>query len=263
MPDSATPRLGGSAGLTTQMLPRLRPLLTPGLMTLAALAILISLGIWQLERKAWKEDLIARIDARAHGEPGAIVPEPHWPEWRPEDDEFRRVRLTGTALPDKEVLVHGLMSAGPGSTLQGFYIFTPVQLASGAIVMLNRGFVPSELRDPARRAEGHPSGAITATGLVRASEARGWFMPENRPERDAWFTRDVTAMAQARGLERVAPFWIDADPVPHATGWPRAGQTRLSIPNNHLHYALTWFGLALALVGVFGTWAWRRTREAA
>jgi surfeit locus 1 family protein len=239
---------------------RLRPLLGAGLATLAALAILVFLGAWQLERRAWKQDLVARIEARAHGEPDAIVPEPRWPEWRAQNDEFRAVRLTGTALHDKEVLVHGLMSGQPGSPLQGFYVFTPVRLASGAIVMLNRGFVPGELRDPAMRRDMQASDAVSVTGLMRAPEARGWFMPENRPELDQWFTRDIAAMAQARGLERVAPFWVDTLPAPTATAWPRPGQTRLSIPNNHLQYALTWFGLALTLLGVFGAWAWKRTR---
>jgi surfeit locus 1 family protein len=244
------------------MLHRLPLLLRPALAALAVLAILISLGVWQLERKAWKEDLIARIEVRAHGEPGAIVPESRWPEWRAQDDEFRRVRLSGTAVHDKEVLVHGLMSRQPGSTLQGFYIFTPLRLASGAIVMVNRGFVPTELRDAVRRPPAQANGEMIVTGLVRAPETRGWFMPENSPAREAWFTRDLRAMAQARGLERVAPFWIDADPVPNAAGWPRPGQTRLSTPNNHLQYAFTWFGLALTLVGVFGAWAWHRLRIA-
>ena len=99
---------------------------------------------------------------------------------------------------------------------------------------------------------------MTVTGLVRAPETRGSFMPENEPAADRWFTRDIAAMARARGLDRVAPFWIDLDPVPGATGWPRPGQTRLAIPNNHLGYALTWFGIALALLGVFSAFAWRR-----
>ena len=242
---------------------RLRPLLAPAAATLAALAILVSLGVWQLERRAWKEGLIAQIAARAHGEPGEIVPEPRWPTWRAEDDEFRRVRVTGTFLHDKEVAVHGLMSGQRGSPVQGFYIFTPLRLASGATVSVNRGFVPTELRDPARRPDTQPGGEVSVTGLVRAPEARGWFMPENRPERGEWFTRDVAAMAQAGGLDRVAPFWIDADAVPNSTGWPRPGQTRLAIPNNHLGYALTWFGIALTLVGVFAAWAWGRVRSTA
>ncbi len=240
------------------MLARLRPLLAPGLASLVALAILLSLGVWQLERKAWKEDLIAQIDARAHGEPGEIVPEARWPDWRKEEDEFRRVRLAGTFLHDKEVPVHGLMSAQRGSPVQGYHLFTPLRLAGGGIVMVNRGFVPTDLRDPARRDEKPPAGEVTLTGLVRAPETRGLFMPENDPARDRWFIRDLAEMAGARGIERVAPFWVDMAPTPNATGWPRPGQTRLAIPNNHLGYAFTWFGIALALVAVFVAWARNR-----
>jgi surfeit locus 1 family protein len=239
---------------------RFRPLLAPALAAFIAFAILLALGVWQLERKAWKESLIAQIEARAHGTPGEIVPEGHWAEWRAADDEFRRVRLAGTFLHDKEVAVHGLLSAQRGAPVQGFYLFTPLRLASGAAVMVNRGFVPSELRDPARRTEPPSAGEATVTGLVRAPETPGWFMPDNSPERDEWFTRDLAAMARARGVDRVAPFWVDADPVPNATEWPRPGQTRLAIPNNHLGYALTWFGIALTLVAVFGAWSWTRVR---
>jgi surfeit locus 1 family protein len=123
--------------------------------------------------------------------------------------------------------------------------------------------VPSELRDPARRDGSSPAGEVTVTGIVRAPEQRGWFVPENRPERNEWFVRDVAQMAEARGLDRVAPFWIDADPAPNAAGWPRPGQTNLAIPNNHLGYALTWFGLALTLVAVFGAWGRQRLRSSA
>jgi surfeit locus 1 family protein len=240
---------------------RFRPLLAPGAATLVVLATLFGLGVWQLERKAWKEDLIAQIGDRAHGEPGEIVSEAQWPEWRAASDEFRHVRATGTFLHNMEVPVHGLLSQR-GSALQGFYIFTPLRLQSGATVLVNRGFVPTDLRDPARRADSQP-GEVTVTGLVRAPEARGWFMPENQPGRNEWFVRDVGQMAEARRLERVAPFWIDADAIPNATGWPRPGQTILAIPNNHLGYALTWFGIALTLVGVFGAWAWGRMRASA
>jgi surfeit locus 1 family protein len=253
---SGPPRNDGLGSTTHRFL----PLLAPGVAAFVALTVLLSLGFWQLERKAWKESLIAQIETRAHGEPGDIVPEAQWSEWRAKDDEFRRVRLTGTFLHDKEVAVHGLLSAQRGSPLQGFYIFTPLRLASGAIVIVNRGFVPSELRDPARRPETLPTSEVAVIGLVRAPDTTGWFMPDNRPERDDWFTRDLSAMTRWRALERVTPFWIDADPIPNATGWPRPGQTRLAIPYNHLGYALTWFGIALALLGVFGAWAWGRVR---
>lgn len=235
-------------------------LLAPGLATLAALAILLSLGVWQLERREWKNDLLARIEARAHGEPGTITPEAEWPLWRAEDDEFRRVRVTGVFLYDRETPVHGLMAGQRGAPVQGFYLFTPLRRPDGSVVAVNRGFVPTELRDPAARPGSQPAGDVAATGLVRAPEARGWFVPANDLSRRDWFVRDPAEMARAWGLRRVAPFYIDADATPAPGGWPKGGQTQLALPNNHLQYAVTWFGLALTLVGVFGAWAWQRLR---
>jgi surfeit locus 1 family protein len=240
--------------------PRWRALIAPGLATLVALAILVSLGVWQLERRAWKETLIARIEAHAQGQPGAIVPEAQWPDWRAAEDEFRRVRVEGAFLHDREVLVHGLMAAQRGAPAQGYYVFTPLRLREGATIFVNRGFVPTELKDPKFRAEGEAPGPVTVTGLVRAPETRGAFVPVNDPAREEWFMRDPATMARARGLDRVAPFYLDADAAPNSGGWPRGGQTNLSVPNNHLQYAMTWFGLAMTLIGVFGAWAWRQAR---
>lgn len=244
---------------------RWRDLVVPAVATLIAFAVLVSLGTWQLQRKAWKDGIIARIEARAHGEPGALAPEASWPQWRAEDDEFRRVAMTGRFLADKEAPVHGLMSGQRGAPLQGYYLFTPLERPDGSIVIVNRGFVPTELRDPARRPDGPASGGpapgeVTVTGLVRAPERRTWFVPENDPSRNEWFVRDVAEIARARGLERVAPFIVDADAAPNPGGWPKGGQTLLALPNAHLQYALTWFGLALTLVGVAGAWAWGRIK---
>jgi surfeit locus 1 family protein len=235
-----------------------RSLLAPGLAALVALAILIGLGTWQLQRKVWKEDLIARIAAGIHGEPGEILPESAWSGWRADADEFRRVRLTGTFLHDREALVHGLASAQRGAPAQGFYLFTPLRLASGATVIVNRGFVPTELRDPASRPHSQPPGEATVTGLVRAPQPRAWFTPQDLPSQNRWFTRDPSSIAAAKGLDRTAPFYVEADATPNPGGWPRGGQTRPDLPNSHLQYALTWYGLALALAAVFGTFAWRR-----
>jgi surfeit locus 1 family protein len=236
-----------------------RSLILPGLAALVALAILIGLGTWQLQRRAWKEDLIAQIAARAYGEPGAIVPETDWAAWRADQDEFRKVRVTGTFLHQFEAPVYGLAPGErQGAPLQGYYLITPLKLATGAIVMVNRGFVPTDLRDPARRPESLPSGEVTITGLVRAPEARNSFTPDDDPARNQWFARDPQAIAAAHNLERVAPFLIDADGSPNPGGWPRGGQTPLTLPNNHLQYAVTWFGIALTLIGVFAAFAWRR-----
>ena len=242
--------------------PRWRSLLAPSLATFVALAILVALGLWQLDRKAWKDGLAQAIAARAFGEPGTIHPEASWSGWRAADDEFRRVRVTGRFLHHLEAPVHGLMPSEPRGAVQGYYLFTPLQLADGPVLIVNRGFVPSELRDPGARASGQVPGEVTVTGLVRAPERRGWFVPENDPTRNRWFLRNPAAIAHAHGLDRVAPFYIDADATPVPGGWPKGGQTRLTLPNNHLQYALTWFGIAVTLIGVFAVFAARRLRGA-
>lgn len=236
-------------------------LLPAGIAALVSLAILLALGTWQLQRLAWKEGLIAQIQARSFGEPGEVAPEGAWPAWRAEADEFRRVRVTGTFRHDREVLVHGLMaSAVKGHPGQGFYVFTPLERPDGSTVIVNRGFVPTELKDPSARAAGQVAGEVTVTGLVRAPEARPRFVPENRPAQGEWFVRDLRQIAAHQGATRTAPFFVEADATPNPGGWPRGGQANLSIPNNHLQYALTWFGIAATLVGVFGVFARRRLR---
>ena len=247
--------------MTASRLHKGRSLIVPGLAALVALAILIGLGTWQIQRKAWKEDLIAQIETRAYGEPGAILPESEWPAWRADQDEFRKVRVTGTFLHQFEAPVYGLARGErQGAPIQGYYLITPLRLASGAIVMINRGFVPTDLRDPGTRPESQPVGEVTITGLVRAPEARNPFTPNDDPARTRWFARDPQAMAAAHKLERVAPFLIDADASPNPGGWPRGGQTPLTLPNNHLQYAVTWYGIALTLIGVFAAFAWRRLK---
>lgn len=237
---------------------RLRPLVAPGLATLIGVVILVGLGVWQLGRGAWKADLLSRIEARVHAPPGEIVPEREWPNWNAAADEYRRVRREGVFLHDKETLVRGNSPRDrQGNVRLGFFVLTPLRGDNGSIVIVNRGFVPQELREPARRPGSQPGGRVTITGLVRASQERGAFVPKNNPGKGEWFSRDVEAIAAAQGLTRVAPFLIDADASP-ATAWPRGGLTVVNFPNNHFGYALTWFGLAAALIGVFAAWAWRR-----
>lgn len=243
--------------------PAWRSLIAPAMASLAALAILIPLGVWQLERKTWKEGLVAAIESRAFGPPAEVAAESAWPAWKASADEYRRIRVSGTFLHDKEVAVHGLAEERPGRPLQGFYIFTPLRRDDGSVVMVNRGFVPTPLRDPSRRAAAQPEGPISVTGLIRGPEERGWFVPANDPGRDEWFVRGIAEMAAARGVGRSAPFYVDADASPNPGDWPRGGQTRIELPNNHLQYALTWFGLAATLVGVFAAFAMRRLRPQA
>lgn len=235
---------------------RLAGLLAPGLACVLVLALLIGLGLWQLERKSWKDGLTAQIQARAFGSPSEVPPEREWPSWRAADDEFRRVRLEGVFDHGREVLVHGLLQDRPGRPVQGFYVFTPLRRDDGSVVIVNRGFTPTPLKDESTRREGNLPGRVNVVGLIRAPETRGWFVPENGPA--SWFVRDVGQMSREQGLARAAPFYVDADATPHPGGWPRGGQTRILLANNHLQYAFTWFGLAGALAAVFAVFAHRR-----
>jgi surfeit locus 1 family protein len=234
-----------------------RSLLAPGLVSLLCLGILIALGTWQLGRKAEKEALIDRILARSKVEPPAALPAPD--TWNAERDEFRRVRATGTFVHDAETLVHGLAAGEvPGRALQGYYVLTPFRLDGGGTVLVNRGFVPTELKAPASRAAGQIAGPTGVTGILRGSEPRTMFVPAPDPVRNEWFNRDIAGISASRGLTDPRPYLVEADATPNPGGWPKGGQLRVDLPNNHLQYAFTWFGIAACLLGVFAVFAWRR-----
>lgn len=170
-------------------------------------------------------------------------------------DAYRRVRLAGTFLHDRETLVQAVTEQGGG-----WWVLTPIRTAQGSMILVNRGFVSPERRNPATRQAGNPAGNVEVTGLLRMSEPDG-FLRRNDPAAGRWYSRDVAAIAAARGLTDVAPFFIDADAAPNAGGWPIGGLTVVAFRNEHLVYALTWFALALmaaATVVVVGRDEWRR-----
>lgn len=207
----------------------------------------LALGGWQVQRLAWKTDLIAQVDARVHA-PAEPAPGPRqWPTVTRQDDQYRRVVVQGTFLHDKETLVQAVTDAGGG-----FWIMTPLVDDRGFTVLINRGFVPAGRRDPAARADGQVMGPQTVVGLLRITEPNGGFLRANDAAGDRWRSRDVTAIAARRGLTNVAPYFIDADATPNPGGWPLGGLTVIRFANSHLVYALTWFGMALlTLVGLW------------
>lgn len=242
--------------------PSNRALVAAAIATVISLVILIALGNWQMERLAWKEGLIAQMQERAYGEAGAILPPEQWADYVPQEEEYRRVSVTGRFLHEHEVAVHGLMPTSTrGNPVQGFYLLTPLEIGPDALVFVNRGFVPTSMHDPDARPAPPPEGEVSLTGLVRAPEERTLFVPENIPEAERWMVRDIAQMADARGLDAVAPFYIDAEVDPTAPDWPRAGATVLDPPNNHLQYALTWYGLAAVLAVIFLIYARPRLRS--
>jgi surfeit locus 1 family protein len=214
-----------------------------GLSVLLA-ALLVGLGVWQLERRVWKLDLIARVEQRVHASPVAPPGPEAWPRVTADHDGYRRVRLTGVLDADHETLVQAVTEQGPG-----FWVLTPLRTDQGFTVLVNRGFVPPERRARASRPLDPASGPASVVGLLRISEPRGGFLRANDPAAGRWYSRDVQAIAKARGLSNVAPYFIDADATPNPGGWPLGGLTVIRFPNSHLVYAFTWFGLALMTAG--------------
>ncbi|HYZ41610.1 MAG TPA: SURF1 family protein [Stellaceae bacterium] len=232
---------------------RFRPLFWPTLFTAPTLLLLLALGFWQIERLGWKENLIAQRQTAVAAAPVA-VPQ-NLEEAR--GMEFRHVIDEGEFLNDKEIFI-GATSEGGGL---GYHVLTPLREPNGRVVFVNRGFIPSELRDPAKRAAGQLSGRVQVKGLLRLPpDGRpSWFLPDNRPDLNYWFWVDIPEMSAADKLERVAPFYIDADATPNPGGWPKGGVTRLTLPNDHLQYAITWFSLAVALVVIYVLYHRRNT----
>ena len=238
-------------------------LLWPAFFSVLGVAILIGLGVWQLHRLAWKEALIAEVSSRVGAPPVALPPELEWPRLAPADYGYRHVRVAGDYDFAHQALIFRALETPRGRYGgPGWLVLTPLRLADGSTVIVNRGFVPDD-KKAAFLAGGPANGPAKAevTGLMREPESRTWFTPADDPASGQWFTRDPAAIAAAMKLTRVAPFTIDADSGPDPAALPEGGETILSFPNNHLSYACTWFGMAAALIGVFIAFAWRKAED--
>jgi surfeit locus 1 family protein len=214
----------------------------------AAFSLLIALGTWQLQRMVWKRDLIAARTAQlalpplvlagaSSGDASSGDPVPG----------FRRVRATGTFVHGKELYL------GPRGRdgAPGYHVITPLRLAAVAVVLVDRGWVPLNRRDPATRLAGQVAGRVTVTGRVRPPPRRGPFTPENRPAKGEWFVLDVPAMAAHLGLRRALPYAIEAGPAANPGGWPKGVASAIRLADNHLQYAITWYALAAALAVIY------------
>lgn len=202
--------------------------------------------MWQVQRRAWKLDLIARVDRRIHAQPQPAPGPADWAGLSRENAEYRRVRVLGTFLNDRQTLVQAVTDYGGG-----YWVMTPLATRWGT-VLINRGFLPADLKSSQSRAHGNITGPVMVTGLLRMSEPGGAFLHHNAPADNRWYSRDVAAIARTRDLLRTAPYFIDADAAPEPDGWPKGGLTVVTFRNAHLQYAITWFALALlSAVGAY------------
>jgi surfeit locus 1 family protein len=231
-----------------------RPRLVPTLFVGGALLILLGLGTWQVERLAWKTNLLNTIATRMNAAPRPIA----GPDFS-QVAEYERVQVHGHFLHDREI---HLLARSLQSDI-GYHIVTPLAADGGGTVLIDRGFVPQDKRDPATRLQGQVQGQVTVTGIVRMPHKPGlaFALPDNRPAENMWLWLDLPQIANTVGTS-LAPFVIDADATPNPGGLPVGGQTRLEVPNDHLQYAITWYALAVALVVMFIIYHRRRRTTA-
>lgn len=245
-----------TAPANTHSHPSVRRRLLAIVFGLPVLAMLIGLGTWQVQRLHWKEALLATIEQRIHA-----VPEPFAEvEARFQatgDVDYWPVTVTGEFLHGGE---RHFFATNEGQS--GFYVYTPLKLVDGRFLLVNRGFVPYDDKDPATRPEGQLGGEARVTGLARNPLAQkpSSMVPDNDPAKNIFYWKDRDMMAASAGLPadaKIVPFFIDADKTPNPGGLPVGGVTIIDLPNSHLQYAVTWYGLAAALAGVLGIWLWR------
>jgi surfeit locus 1 family protein len=232
---------------------RFRPTLWPTVFTIPALALLIALGSWQVQRLHWKETVIAEREAALARAPqsvdsitgtGAAL-------------SFHPVSATGVFLHNREIYMDGKSHrSNPGGQ-----VVTPLRLDRGGVVYINRGWVPRELRDPGKRLAGRVAGPVTVTGILRRSGRKSDWIPENQPEKDVWYSVDVVQMAKRHGLAGVRPFYIEAGPAANPGGWPMGRKPVVLLSNNHLQYAFTWYSFAVVLLVIYVIYHTKRPDE--
>lgn len=229
------------------------------ILSFAALGTLLALGTWQVQRLHWKEDLIATIDARITSEPRSLA-DVQMRLTTTGDVDYWPVTVSGEFRHEGE---RHFFATHQGQS--GYYVYTPLQIDNGRFILVNRGFVPFELKEQETRSEGQVAGRQTITGLARnrLDAKPSLIVPDNDPAKNIFYWKDLDVMAATSGVgdgEAYLPFFIDANDAPNPGGLPVGGVTLIDLPNNHLQYAVTWYGLAAALVAVLGAWLLRQRR---
>jgi cytochrome oxidase assembly protein ShyY1 len=236
------------------------------LFTLFLTAVCVALGVWQLQRRTAKHELVAALTERLAEAPIALPPPSQWAALNSARDEFRRVSFTATYAPLPDAMVYSSGSAvrkdasGPGT-----WAFLPARLPTGETVVIDAGFVENTMQDRSvedravkKLVTGQP---VALTGYLRFPEAAGWMTPAASRDKRLWFVRDHLAIATALGWGAVAPFYVDLEQPAPANNIPRPGPLDVHLKDDHLQYAITWFVLAAVVLIAFAVWARGRVRE--
>jgi surfeit locus 1 family protein len=221
------------------------------IVTLAALTLLIGLGLWQLQRLEWKRSLIAEIETRTKAPPMTLTEAIAFAK-DGRDPSYLRVHVAGRFENDKERHLYAIAEGAPG-----WHLIAPLVTEDDAIVLIDRGFVPDAMKEQTTRPQSLVEGETSVTGLVRLPETSFTFTPNTELDRNRWYFRDLDGMAHSMfgdNPPNLAPFSLEAEEAGAHGDGPRVGQTRLDLPNNHLQYALTWFLLAFCLLVVYAVY---------
>jgi len=220
-----------------------RPSLAMKISAGLSLIILLGLGSWQVDRLFWKKDLIEMRQAQAQMPPIAVptdtVLDP--------DMAFRAAYAEGRYLNDQEKYLMARTRRGN----VGFQLITPLEQEDGRIILVNRGWVPQDYREPETRPDSLIEGPVRVSGVLRLPSEKHWAQPENDAIRNQWFYVDVNHMAEDTGADLASPYYLELDDTPIPGGLPIGGQAKVELPNNHLEYAITWYSLALTLIVIF------------
>lgn len=223
----------------------------------AVFAALITLGLWQMKRLEWKETLLTNIEQRLTSNPISLQ---ELLDLANAGDDFEYQPVTVTGIFDHAKERHFFATHNGFS---GYYVYTPL-IGDFGVIFINRGFVPFDFKEPIHRSEGQVGGSITVQGLARKmlEEKPSSVVPENDPDKNIYYWKDLRSMAQTTGLSfddpKLLKLFVDADEAQNPGGFPQGGVTIIDLPNNHLQYAFTWYGLAATLLCIVIIFLFRR-----
>ena len=215
------------------------------------LAVLLYLGLWQVQRHFWKADLLEKLQTRSEAAPKSLTPDMVAPGAGLAEAlnklEFQRVNVTGEFLHDKELyLLNRSLNGNPG-----LHVITPLRQLDGGVVLIDRGWVPFEKRNPPERMDGQITGTVTVEGILRLMKGQGSFTLDNEPKKNTWFYWDAAQMVAATGNDSLSPYYILAAKNESAATFPIGSQWTLDIRNYHIEYAITWLSLFFALIIIY------------